>query len=188
MVQAAERVAFRSGAIIDNRTGGSACTAHLVAERLLARLPEDLPLLAVDGEGPASSTRQLLGNARRAISDRGIVTVEARLVHLGIDDCLTVGRAQPGLHVEISVSTRVMASTPTSSGDSSMSCFSVPNPAIAALRGHRPWDYSDVWRRHCFGPHPGQERPSACISTARPMTAHSSRLGMLDRANLHGYA
>jgi CheY-like chemotaxis protein len=71
----------------------------------LAALPEDLPPLALDADSLQQLLGQILDNACEAVADRGVVTLSARAVELSDSGCRDLfGNAQPGKHVEITIS------------------------------------------------------------------------------------
>jgi len=71
----------------------------------LAALPEDLPPLALDADSLQQLLGQILDNACEAVGERGVVTLSARSVELSESDCRHLfGNAQPGKHVEITIS------------------------------------------------------------------------------------
>jgi len=71
---------------------------------LLVAPADSLPPVAVDAEAVREMLRQLLENAREAITDRGVVTLSARAVDLTEHDSLElIGNARPGPHVEITI-------------------------------------------------------------------------------------
>jgi signal transduction histidine kinase/CheY-like chemotaxis protein len=71
---------------------------------LLVAPADTLPPVAVDAEAVREMLRQLLENAREAITDRGVVTLSARAANLTEHDALElIGNARPGRHVEITI-------------------------------------------------------------------------------------
>jgi signal transduction histidine kinase len=67
-------------------------------------LAPDLPPVAIEAEALQQAIAALLDNAREAIAVQGVVTLSARCIQLGEEDCRKLfGTAEPGPHVEIAV-------------------------------------------------------------------------------------
>jgi signal transduction histidine kinase len=74
------------------------------AVRLECRLPAGLPPVAVPPDLLRQLFHEVLDNAREAIAAAGVVTVEARHAELPAEACPELlGGAQPGPHLEVSV-------------------------------------------------------------------------------------
>ena len=70
-----------------------------------AKLPAELPLLAIDADALQMAVAEIVANARDAAKDQGTISITARTVELGAADCrCLLGTASPGPFVEISIS------------------------------------------------------------------------------------
>lgn len=77
----------------------------LFGMRWEVKLPETLPLLAMDAGALQAALAEITTNAREATRDRGTITFAARAVELTAADCQSLlGGARPGPYVELSIS------------------------------------------------------------------------------------